>query len=81
MGFLPSGDVKIAIEHGPVEIVSCPCYTILVIFHNYVSLPEDNVLERIIAKNQQKSRDPKDQHVSGPLVGRHPDRYDKFEEC
>ena len=38
---IPSGYVKIAIEHGPIEIVSFPINS-MVIFHSYVSLPEGN---------------------------------------
>ena len=36
---LHSGYVKIALEHGPVEIVELPI-TNIVIFHSYKNLPE-----------------------------------------
>jgi len=36
---IPSGYVKITIEHGPVEIVFFPIVS-MVMFHRYVKLPE-----------------------------------------
>ena len=40
----PSGYVKIAIENGPIEIVDLP-----MIFHSYVSLPEDRYFEELLS--------------------------------